>query len=184
MTFPDAVRLCFSKYVDFSGRARRSEFWYWALFYVIVQIVAGIIDAIISTSGNGIGLVQGLADLALLLPFLSVGSRRLHDVGQSAWWLLFLILPFIGVLVLIFAFWIRDSQPDNRYGPSPKGYAGPPGGYGQPGYGEPGYSQPGYGQPGYGQPDYGQGGQAGGPPPPPPPSGPDYGEPPPPPPNR
>ena len=109
MTFPDAVRLCFSKYVDFSGRARRSEFWYWALFYVIVQIVAGIIDAIISTSGNGIGLVQGLADLALLLPFLSVGSRRLHDVGQSAWWLLFLILPFIGVLVLIFAFWIRHG---------------------------------------------------------------------------
>ena len=81
MTFPDAVKICFNKYVDFNGRARRSEFWYWVLFTVLVGIVAGIIDSILGTrNSSGTGLIGSLADLALLLPSLAVGARRLHDL--------------------------------------------------------------------------------------------------------
>ena len=82
MSFQDAVRTCLQKYVTFSGRARRSELWFFVLFNVIVGIVASIIDGILGTRyGNGSGLVQNLASLALLLPNLAVGVRRLHDTA-------------------------------------------------------------------------------------------------------
>jgi uncharacterized membrane protein YhaH (DUF805 family) len=104
-----------SKYVVFSGRARRSEFWWYALFAAIVYIVAGIIDAAI---GNQ--LVGYLVALALLLPSLAVTVRRLHDTGRSGWWILIGIIPLIGAIVLL-VFEVQDSQPGtNNYGPSPK----------------------------------------------------------------
>jgi uncharacterized membrane protein YhaH (DUF805 family) len=125
MPFPDAVRTCFTKYVDFNGRARRSEYWWWVLFTVIIGVVAGIIDAILGTdNGTGSGLVGGAANLALLLPSLAVGARRLHDTGRSAWWLLLWIAIIIGWIVLII-FFVQDSEGDNRYGPSPKAAPGP-----------------------------------------------------------
>jgi uncharacterized membrane protein YhaH (DUF805 family) len=124
MSFQDAVRTCLQKYVTFSGRARRSEFWYFVLFNVIVGIVAGIIDAIIGTrSSNGTGLIQNLASLALLLPNLAVGARRLHDTDRSGWWLLIGLIPIVGAIVLI-VFFVQDSHADNHYGPSPKGVGG------------------------------------------------------------
>jgi uncharacterized membrane protein YhaH (DUF805 family) len=195
MSFPDSVKICFSKYADFNGRARRSEYWWWILFTVLVGIVASIIDAILGTgNGSGSGLIQSIANLALLLPSLAVGARRLHDTDRSAWWLLLWLAICVGWIVLII-FFVQDSKGDNKYGPSPKGHGGGygQGGYGQPGYGQPGYGQAGYGQPGYGQdPNDGQGGygqppghgEGGQPPQAPPPSGPDYGEPPPPPPGQ
>jgi uncharacterized membrane protein YhaH (DUF805 family) len=200
MSFPDSVKICFSKYADFNGRARRSEYWWWILFTVLVGIVASIIDAILGTgNGSGSGLIQSIANLALLLPSLAVGARRLHDTDRSAWWLLLWLAICVGWIVLII-FFVQDSKGDNKYGPSPKGHGGGygQGGYGQPGYGQPGYGQPGYGQGGYGQPGYGQDpndgqggygqppghGEGGQPPQAPPPSGPDYGEPPPPPPGQ
>jgi uncharacterized membrane protein YhaH (DUF805 family) len=200
MSFPDSVKICFSKYADFNGRARRSEYWWWILFTVLVGIVASIIDAILGTgNGSGSGLIQSIANLALLLPSLAVGARRLHDTDRSAWWLLLWLAICVGWIVLII-FFVQDSKGDNKYGPSPKGHGGGygQGGYGQPGYGQPGYGQPGYGQGGYGQPGYGQEandgqggygqppghGEGGQPPQAPPPSGPDYGEPPPPPPGQ
>jgi uncharacterized membrane protein YhaH (DUF805 family) len=179
MAFPDAVKICFNKYVDFSGRARRSEYWWWVLFTVLVGIVASIIDSILGTrNSSGTGVFGGLADLALLLPSLAVGARRLHDTGRSGFWLFLWLLPCIGWIILI-VFFVMDSQGDNKYGPSPKGAGagwtgGGPGPHGQqPGYGQQGYGQ----QPGYGQPDYGQPGPYGQPPQTPP-TGPDYGEPP------
>ncbi len=173
MTFQDAVRTCLQqKYADFSGRARRSEFWFFALFNVIVSIVANVIDSVLGLPDVGTsGLVSTLAGLALLVPGLAVGARRLHDTGRSGWWLLIGLIPLIGAIVLI-VFFVQDSHPQpNQHGPSPKG--GAPGSFGQgPGYGQqfppPGYGQqpppPGYGQqpppPGYGQqpppPGYGQ----------------------------
>lgn len=125
MSFQDAVRTCLTqKYVDFSGRARRSEYWFFALFNVIVSVVAGIIDGILGTRGvgGGTGLVGAIAGLALLLPNLGVGVRRLHDTGRSGWWLLIGLIPLVGWIVLI-VFFVQDSQPDNEYGPNPKGLA-------------------------------------------------------------
>jgi uncharacterized membrane protein YhaH (DUF805 family) len=156
MSFPDAVKICFNKYVGFSGRARRSEFWWWVLFTFLLGIVASIIDSILGTrSSSGSGLVSSLVNLAVLLPSLAVGARRLHDTGRSGWWQLLWIAIVIGWIFLII--WLcQDSHGDNKYGPSPKGASGGPG-----------YAQPTYGDQGYGQPP-----QA------PPPSGPDYGQPP------
>ena len=136
MTFPDAVKICLNKYVGFSGRARRSEYWWFVLFTVLVSIVASIIDAIIGTSSGGTGLISGLASLALFLPSLAVAIRRLHDTSRSGWWVLIGLIPIIGWIVLII-FYVQDSHPDNKYGPSPK-YAGAPGAGGTDGpYGAP-----------------------------------------------
>jgi uncharacterized membrane protein YhaH (DUF805 family) len=123
MTFPQAVRTCLSKYADFSGRARRSEFWYFVLWTFLVSVVASIIDVVLGTRwGSGSGLVETLADLALLLPTLAVGARRLHDISRSGWWLLVGLVPCAGFIVLV-VFFVLDSHADNRYGPSP--LAGP-----------------------------------------------------------
>jgi uncharacterized membrane protein YhaH (DUF805 family) len=157
MAFQDAVKICLSKYADFSGRARRSEYWWFFLFQVLVSIVASIIDAILGTRSGSFGVVEGIASLALLLPGLAVGARRLHDTSKSGWWLLIALIPCVGFIVLL-VFFVMDSHPDNQYGPSPKGYAGPGGAGGGGGFGGPG----GPGGPGYGQP----------------PTGPDYGQPP------
>jgi len=126
MSFQDAVRTCLQqKYVDFSGRARRSEYWFFVLFYVIARIVANIIDSIIGTRGflGGNGLLGTLLALALLLPGLAVAVRRLHDTGRSGWWVLIGLIPLVGAIVLI-VFFVQDSQGENQYGPNPKGQYG------------------------------------------------------------
>lgn len=119
MPFADAVRICLSKYVDFTGRATRPEFWWFVLFNVGVSIVANFIDAVIGTRSGSFGLIDGLASLALLLPGLAVGARRLHDTSKSGWWLLIGLVPCVGWIVLI-VFFVQDSHGDNTYGPSPK----------------------------------------------------------------
>ena len=104
------------KYAEFSGRARRKEFWMYTLFNFIIMIVLSIIDGVI-----GIPILGGIYALAVLLPGIAVGARRLHDIGKSGWWLLIGLVPFIGVIVLII-FFVMDSNPgDNQYGPNPKG---------------------------------------------------------------
>lgn len=123
MDFATAVRTCLSKYADFSGRGRRSEYWYFFLFNVLVSLVASVVDNVLGTDlGTGSGLVGGLASLALLLPSLAAGVRRLHDTSRSGWWLLIGLIPFLGWIVLI-VFFIQDSHGDNEHGPSPKAAA-------------------------------------------------------------
>lgn len=132
MDFMTAVRTCLSKYVDFSGRARRSEYWYFALFNLLVSFVASILDAVLGTDydlGSG-GFISTIASLALLLPSLAVGVRRLHDTDRSGWWILIGLIPIIGWILLIVWF-CTDSKPDNQYGPNPKN-EGLPGGYPPP----------------------------------------------------
>ena len=91
------------------GRAHRSEFWYWTLANLLIGIVLGWIPFI------GI-----LISIALFIPSIAVGIRRLHDIGKSGWWYLLILLPLVN-LVLIY-FFILDSQPgENQYGPNPKG---------------------------------------------------------------
>jgi uncharacterized membrane protein YhaH (DUF805 family) len=125
MSFQDAVRTCLTqKYADFNGRARRSEYWYYVLFTVIVAIVADIIDRIVGTNDmfSNNGLVGTIASLALLVPSLAVGARRLHDTGRSGWWQL-IALTVVGIIVLI-VFYVQDSKGDNKHGPNPKGLGG------------------------------------------------------------
>jgi uncharacterized membrane protein YhaH (DUF805 family) len=123
MPFQDAVRICLQrKYVDFTGRARRSEYWFFFLFTVLAGIVGGILDGIFRLRGGpygSTGPIQGLIQLALLLPSLAVGARRLHDTGRSGWWLLIGLIPIVGWIILL-VFFVQDSQQDNQYGPNPK----------------------------------------------------------------
>jgi uncharacterized membrane protein YhaH (DUF805 family) len=127
MSFQDAVRICLlRKYADFNGRARRSEYWFFVLFTAIVSVVGSVLDAIFgvrSGAYGGTGPIQGLLQLALLVPGLAVGARRLHDTGRSGWWLLIGLIPIVGWIVLI-VFFVQDGQPDNQYGPNPKGQGG------------------------------------------------------------
>lgn len=120
MDFATAVRTCLAKYADFSGRARRSEYWYFVLFNVLVSVVASILDAALGTdTGTGTGVIAGLASLALLLPGLAVGVRRLHDISKSGWWILIGLIPVVGWIVLVIWF-VQDSHGDNEHGPRPK----------------------------------------------------------------
>lgn len=102
---------CLTNYANFSGRARRKEFWFFMLFCVILGIIAEVIDTVLGTKP----LVNSLLNLALLVPSLAVGARRLHDVGRSGWWQL-LTLTVIGILVLIWWWATETKQQNNEYG--------------------------------------------------------------------
>jgi uncharacterized membrane protein YhaH (DUF805 family) len=110
------------KYAVFSGRSRRKEYWYFVLFIFLGSIVCGIVDGVLGTldETTGVGIVGGLFMLALFVPSISVGVRRLHDIGKSGWWLLIGLIPLVGAIVLI-VFAAQDGQPGtNSYGPNPK----------------------------------------------------------------
>ena len=121
MTFSESVRTCLRKYADFSGRAGRPEFWYFFLFTTLVSIGAAILDAILGLRfdagvfGNG-GLLQMLTSLALFLPNLSVNVRRLHDTGRSGWWLLILLVPCLGLIMMLVFCVTRGESHGNKYG--------------------------------------------------------------------
>lgn len=105
MNFQQAVQTCFRKYVDFSGRGSRSEYWWFVLAYIVVAVVTGLIHEV----------VYLVAILAFLLPLLAAGARRLHDIGKSGWWLLLGLIPLIGLVLLYFM--VQPSQPEsNEYG--------------------------------------------------------------------
>lgn len=113
------------KYAVFTGRARRKEYWFFVLFNVIFLIVISFIDRAIGTfnSQTGVGLLTSIYWLAVLIPAIAVGVRRLHDIGRSGWWLLLVFIPVIGPLI-IFVMMLFNSEPGtNSYGPNPKGIA-------------------------------------------------------------
>jgi len=110
------------KFADFSGRAQRSEYWYFILFNFLISAGLTFIDLIIGTIdlNTGMGLFSGIFSLAILVPSISVGVRRLHDIDRSGWWMLLALIPVIGAIILII-FFALDSQPDtNRFGSNPK----------------------------------------------------------------
>lgn len=107
------------KYVVFEGRARRKEFWMFVLFNLIISLVLGVLDALLKIN-NTLGMIYSLA---VFLPSLAVGIRRLHDTDRSGWWVLIGFVPVIGAIMLL-VFAVMDSTPgQNKYGPSPKGSA-------------------------------------------------------------
>ena len=95
-------------YANFNGRARRKEYWMYYLFYVILCTVANVIDRVI-----GMQVLSGLLGLALLVPTLAVGVRRIHDTGKSGW---FILVPFYNLYLLI----TEGDKGDNEYGADPK----------------------------------------------------------------
>ena len=115
MSFMDAVKTCLTKYVDFNGRARRSEYWYFCLFDVVVSLIAAILVKL-----TGVAAISWIATLAFCLPGLAVSVRRLHDIGKRWTWLLMVLIPLAGPIILI-VYFVKDSQPgDNQFGPNPK----------------------------------------------------------------
>lgn len=109
-------------YVDFKGRARRKEYWFFALFQIIAIILAGIVGGVLDNVGLPFSsILVTIVTLGLLLPSLAVTFRRLHDIGKSGWWILITLVPCVGGIILL-VFMLLDSQPgSNAYGPNPKG---------------------------------------------------------------
>ena len=112
MTFPGAIRTCLRRYVTFSGRASRSEYWYFALFVFLGSIMAGLVDDAIFGTGTvetregvpdyeATGPVGALFSLAMLLPLLSAGWRRMHDTGRSGLYLLYPFIVGIGIMTFM-----------------------------------------------------------------------------------
>lgn len=117
------------KYVDFNGRARRKEYWYFTLFNVIFILICSAIDNhfgwMYSHTSDlyayNLGFLTIAYYLATILPALAVSVRRLHDTDRTGWWILIGLIPLIGTIVLII-FFVIDSKPGtNKYGPNPKG---------------------------------------------------------------
>lgn len=108
-------------YVGFSGRARRREFWGFALIHAVIVVLLAMVDSFLSGGANdGYGVLSGLYGLVTLLPALAVSVRRLHDSGRSGLWILIGLVPVVGWIVLLF-FYLMDSEPGtNQYGPNPK----------------------------------------------------------------
>ena len=114
-------------YTTFSGRARRSEYWYFVLFNMIFAITSMIIDNVLGTTfkmGYGVSLPYGyvylLYILVVMIPSLAVAVRRLHDVGKSGWFFLIALIPIIGSIWLLVLLATDSIQGDNKYGSNPK----------------------------------------------------------------
>jgi len=103
VTFQDSIKVCFNKYVDFSGRASRSEYWWFALFLFLGYIVTGMVSH----------WLYYLFALGTLLPSLAAATRRLHDTGRSGWWQLISLIPLIGWIVLI-VFLAQESTTESE----------------------------------------------------------------------
>lgn len=109
------------QYFDFSGRARRKEYWMYTLFNLLALIAASIVDSVLGLTGEaGIGPIYGLYAIAVLIPGLAVSVRRLHDIDRSGWWLLIAFIPLIGAIVLIVWACSEGTRGDNRFGADPK----------------------------------------------------------------
>jgi uncharacterized membrane protein YhaH (DUF805 family) len=119
MGFGQAISSGFSNYVNFSGRAARSEYWYWFLFVVVASIVTVIIDNLI-----GHAITNPIFSLATLLPGLAVTVRRLHDLDKSGWFIFLGLIPIVGAIILIIWFCTQGTTGANRFGPDPLGGMG------------------------------------------------------------
>ncbi len=100
-------------YATFQGRARRKEFWFFTLFYIIIAIVAIVVDGLI-----GFPILSIVTFLGLIVPSIAVSIRRLHDIGRSGWWYLISLIP-LGFIVLIVFFCLASEPESNAHGPNP-----------------------------------------------------------------
>ena len=117
MSFIEAIQSVFSNYANFSGRARRSEYWYFILFNFIVGFILGILQ---NRGIKAASVITGIFSLAVFIPSLAVSWRRFHDIGKSGLYYFFGLIPVIGWILVIY--WMcKDSESgDNQYGVCPK----------------------------------------------------------------
>lgn len=128
MGLTESVKSVFGKYATFSGRATRSEYWYFVLFNILLEVcllLLCVIGGVVldGMSGAVVGLsvcaaLLGLYSLGAFIPSLAVIVRRMHDTGRSGWFIFLPLVPLIGSIILL-VFLITDSAPDNKYGPNP-----------------------------------------------------------------
>lgn len=124
MTMAEAVKTVLGKYATFSGRAARPEYWWWVLATIILITVLSLIDGAIIAPMMGfeafhkdaVEPLSGIGSLAILLPQLAVGVRRLHDIDRSGWWLLLGLIPIVGTLVLLYFLVQPGTVGSNRFG--------------------------------------------------------------------
>jgi len=107
---------CWKNYATFTGRARRKEYWMFVLVNFLISVVVGVIDGVIGCMG-GLSLVYSLA---VMIPGLAVGVRRLHDTNRSGWWMLIALVPFVGAIWLLVLMVLDSSLGSNRFGSNPK----------------------------------------------------------------
>lgn len=123
MGFGEAVRTCLSKYATFSGRASRSEYWWFYLFCALLVGAAMVVDVLMlgydPDVPTAVPWLTFLAILAIVLPSLAAAIRRLHDTDKSGWWYLISLVPFVGGIVLLIFLVIAGTDGDNRFGPKP-----------------------------------------------------------------
>jgi len=111
------------RYAEFSGRSRRKEYWMFVLFYVMVFVVLSILEGITGLRGTvgPYGPLTALFGLALIVPSIAVGIRRLHDTDRSGWWILIALVPLVGTLILLYFYVLEGTKGPNQYGEDPKG---------------------------------------------------------------
>lgn len=113
MTFSKSISTCLSKYIDFGGRASRPEYWWFYLFTILLSWGAMLVDS--STYSDSTQIVSVLVNLALFLPSIAAGARRLHDTGRSGWWQL-IAITIIGIIPLIIWLTSKGDEGNNKYG--------------------------------------------------------------------
>jgi uncharacterized membrane protein YhaH (DUF805 family) len=120
MGFVEAIQSGLNNYVNFSGRASRSELWFWILFSILASVVASVIGGIlVNIVGSAGSLVSLIVSLGLILPGLAVEVRRLHDIDKSGWWVLISVVPLVGIILLLIWFCTEGTRGPNRFGSNP-----------------------------------------------------------------
>lgn len=122
MNFSEAIRSVLNQYAKFEGRARRAEYWYFALLSCILSVVSQVIGAVGRDAGLVTLLLLGvifLISLALIIPGIAVSVRRLHDTGRSGWFLLLALIPIVGAILLLVWMCSRGTEGPNRFGADP-----------------------------------------------------------------
>jgi uncharacterized membrane protein YhaH (DUF805 family) len=107
--FMEAGPLAFKNFANFQGRSSRGAYWWFILADILISFVLGFVDGLLFGARGTFGILSGLWTLATIIPSLSLGFRRMHDVDKSAWWLLIGLVPILGLVLIYFA-----AQPGTR----------------------------------------------------------------------
>lgn len=114
MDFMTSIKYNFENYFSITGRASRSEYWWFTLFMLILYVIAGIMDSVV-----GFPIFYLTTALILLAPSICVAIRRMHDVNKSGWWLLVSFIPLVGALYLLYLLVTKGTDGDNDFGADP-----------------------------------------------------------------